>query len=407
MKSIINFCRRHGKQIVTGVILVTIVITVYLVIDYRGPREISLRPDRAFGMECMRARDLIVQEYDGEGNLWASRGMIVYKQVRGEDKFTRIAHVPTGFSLFWLRNFTLLRRFTVRPECIEMVTGPDGEICALSAGKIWFCPGGEKKFEMAMELAHYGFGDQGIRNDGIIRTDDSTLFIGEYFQNEERTRVRIFESHNLGRSWRTAYTFQPGEIRHIHALQKDPYTGKLWICTGDKNEESMIAWSEDNFKTIVPAGKGSQLWRACQLVFTEDAIFWGSDNSSAEMAGIYRLDKDTQELSKLTEVDGAVFFGTRLAQGTIVMSTDREGWDIEKDTHTRLWITMDDKFVKSIVGGTWKHNKPGFKFKFAQLRFQRNQGSPSLAISCLNQKEFPDGDLLIIPEETLLKALSD
>jgi hypothetical protein len=39
------------------------------------------------------------------------------------------------------------------------------------------------------------------------------------------------------------------------------------------------------------------------------------------------------------------------------------------------------------------------------LRFQRDQGGSSLAITCLNQKEFPDGELLIISEDNLLKAV--
>jgi hypothetical protein len=345
-----------------------------------------------------------VQEYDKNGILWATRGMIVYKLNKGENKFDRVAHIPTGLSFFWLRNFSIFRRITIRPECVEMVATNKGDICALSAGRIWFLPSGSKKFKETLQLSHYGLGDQGIRNDGLINIYDSTVYFGEYFKNPNREKVSIFKSINNMVSWQEVYDFKPGQIRHIHAIQKDPYTEKLWVSTGDLDEESMIAWSNNEFRSIVQIGRGSQLWRVCQLIFTEDAVYWGTDTGSDDFAGIYRWDKKTGGLEKLQKVDGIVFFGTKLANGTIVMSTNREGAKNELDNRTRLLILGVDNKITSINCGTWNHNKKGFWFKFAQLRFQRNQGGPSLAITCLNQKELPDGELIIISEETLLAA---
>jgi len=45
---------------------------LYLLFDYLGPGKIRLIPDKAFGMDCYRAGDLIVQEFDKSGNLWAT-----------------------------------------------------------------------------------------------------------------------------------------------------------------------------------------------------------------------------------------------------------------------------------------------------------------------------------------------
>ena len=256
-------------------------------------------------------------------------------------------------------------------------------------------------------MENYGFGDQGVRNVGIISIGDSTVYIGEYFQNPDKKEVKIFRSTNQLRSWEVAHLYQPDQIRHVHAILNDPYSDRLWVCTGDLNRESMVAWTDNDFESINPIGSGSQVWRVCQLVFTENSIYWGTDTGSDEVAGIYRWDKNTGENQRLIEVDGAVFYGTRLAKGTIVMSSDREGMENEKDDRTRLYIFKDDDHITTIECGTWDHHKPGFWFKFAKLRFQRNQGDDSLVISCLNQKEFPDGDLLIIHEDELLKAISD
>jgi len=392
------------KHFLLFISLITVIVVVYLFLDYRGPSEVYLKPDNAFGFSCLRAKDLLVQEYDNNGNLWATRGMIVYKLKSGDNKFTRVAHVPTVFSFSWLRNFTIFRKLTIRPECVEMIVTDNGEICALSAGQIWLLPASEKEFHKTMQLSNYGIGDQGIRNDGIINIDDSTVFFGEYFQNPNRDEVKIFKSMNNMNSWKVAFEFQPGQIRHIHAVQKDPYSDKLWLCTGDFNEESMVAWSNDNFKSITQIGQGSQLWRVCQLIFTEQFVFWGTDTGSEDLAGIYRWDKNTAEMEKLQKVDGAIFYGTRLARGTIVMSTNRQGRKNEIDNKTRLFIITDENKIASFICGTWNHNKPGFWFKYAKLRFQRKQGGSALVITCLNQKEFPDGDLLIISEDTLLQV---
>jgi len=384
------------------IVLVVLTLIIYLIFDYSGPKRILLRPDIAFGMGCLRAKDLIVQEYDSKGNLWATRGLLVYYLSNGEDKFIKVTRVPSGFSFFWLNSFMIIRRLTLRPECIEMTVNEDGHICAFSSGRMWNSSGIGEKFMKTLKLPHYGMGvGRGIMSTGLIKVNGREFFFGEYFSNPERTSVRIYKYKYLHKLWEIAYEFLPGQIRHIHAIQKDPFTGKLWICTGDEDNEAMIGWSDDYFKNIIPIGQGSQIWRACQLVFTKEAVFWGTDTGSEDLAGIYRWDKKNMELTRLHKTGGAVFFGTRLTNGTIVMSTDREGFSNEKDDRTRLFILSKDDKIITITFGTWKYNKSGFRFNFAKLRFQRNQGNDSLAISVLNQKEFPDGELLLFTEENL------
>jgi len=397
--------RKLFKRRLVSVLFVLVFFgSAYLVIDYAGPSKIPVNDDKVFGLECLRAHDLVVQEYDSDGNLWASRGMKIYKLDNGSREFKRIAHVPTGFSVLWLRDFSVVRRILLRPECIEMTISENGDIHALSAGRMWLLKSGTKKFMETLRLEHYGFGDQGIRNDGILSTNGSTIFLGEYFQNPSRTNVGILKHDSNGNVWTKAYAFQPGMIRHIHALQKDPFSDSLWVCTGDSDEESMIAWSGDKFKTINKLGDGSQLWRVCQLVFTKDEVIWGTDNGDEKIAGIYGWNRRTSELKKYCSVPGAIFFATSLRGGTIVMSTNRERMPNEKDDKVRLYIMHASGEIKVVECGTWNHNKPGFWYKYAQLRLQRYQGGPALAVTCLNQKELPDSELIIIAEESLLKA---
>lgn len=386
--------------------LIIISVLVYLMVDYRGPKHIILRPDNAFNMKCLKAKELIVQEFDLQGNLWASRGLLLYRMKKGDDKFIRVAHVPTGYSYFWLNNFTLFRRFTNKPECLEATISGNGDICALSAGFMWHSSDNRINFKKTMRLTHYGVGvGRGILSNGLLSVDNNLVFWGEYFRNTERESVKIYRSSNSGQTWGGIYEYEPGIIRHIHSIQEDPYTNRLWVCTGDDDSDAMIGWSDNGLRTITHIGTGSQIWRTCQLVFTEDAVYWGTDTGSENLAGIYRWDKVTMGLTKLHKIKGAILFGTRLVDGTIVFSTDREGFPNERDNKARLFIVQNGGIVSEIECGTWKHRKKGYRYSFATLRIQRNQGNRSLIVTVINQKEFPNGELLLFCEENLLESI--
>ena len=357
-------------------------------------------------MPCTRANDLIVQEYDNNGNLWATRGMLIYRLRNKDNKFVRVAQVPTGLSVLWLYNFTIVRKLSLRPECMEIVIDKTENICAFSAGYMWYRSTGTQKFLKSMKLAHHGPGvGRGMLSNGILGVNN-ILFFGEYFDNSEKTNVRIYKSLNNGRIWEVAYEFATGQTRHIHALMSDPYSGRVWVCTGDKDNESMIGWSDNNYQIIYPVVQGNQVGRSVVLVFTEHAVYWGTDTGISNLAGIYRWDKESKELLKLQKINGSMFFGTRLAKGTIVMSLEVEGSRIELDDKTRLFIMNDTEKITTIDCGTWNIKKKGYRFSPARLRFQRNQGSNSLAITCLNQKEISNGDLIIISEDVLISALN-
>jgi hypothetical protein len=390
------------------ILLIIFSAIIYLVSDYNGTRRIKLKPSAAFGIDCLKAKDLIVQEFDNEGNLWATRGYIIYCLRRGENEFGRAARVPSGFSIFWLNNFSIVRRFTLRSECVELTVSEEGKITAFASGIIWYSSGLGQKFQKVKTLEHFGRRiGRGIMSTGILQANRTEFFLGEYFNNPDRASVSLYNFNNEYKLWKTSYKFKPGQIRHIHALQKDQYTGRLWICVGDEKNEPMIGWSDDNYRNITPIGSGSQIWRTCQLVFTEEAIFWGTDTGSKDLAGIYRWDKKSEELKQVHRTEGAVFFAVALKNGTIVMSTDREGFPNENDDKTRLILLNRNGEIVTIACGSWKYKKHGFRFNFAKLRLQRSIGDDSLVISALNQKEFPESELFIIPQENLVCFFRD
>jgi dTDP-4-amino-4,6-dideoxygalactose transaminase len=383
--------------------LIVVAIVAYLIYDYRGPKYINLYPINLEGENYQGAKELIVQEFDSEGNLWATRGMILYCLKKGEEKFIRIAHMPSGLSLYWLYNFKIFRWWVNKPECVVVTISGKNHICAMSGGFIWHSSIYNIKFKKTFKLRHFGLGiGRGIFNNGIVSVGSSQIFFGEYFRNSQRGNVRIYSSKDNGQSWNTAYEFSPGEIRHIHAVQRDPYTGRLWVCCGDEDNESLIGYSEDEFKSLHIIGRGSQMWRTCQLVFTDKNMYWGADTGSPEHSGIYCWDKLNNTVRNICKVKGAILFGSSTSNGEIVFSTDREGFENEDDDLTRL-IVIDNDRISEIEIGTWKHSKHGYRFSFAMLRMQRTQGNNALCISVINQKEHPMGELLFLHSGSIKK----
>lgn len=65
--------------------------------------------------------------------------------------------------------------------------------------------------------------------------------------------------------------------RHIHVVAVDPYTGHVWVGTGDSDMHSKLLYSDDKGETFKLVGMGSQSWRTLSIWFTEQYVYWNMD----------------------------------------------------------------------------------------------------------------------------------
>ena len=135
---------------------------------------------------------------------------------------------------------------------------------------------------------------------------DGTLFVGEYPLAHDVT-PRIFRSPDLGRSWSV---IELPDVRHVHAVQSDPFDGDVWVTTGDADAECSIGRLRGD--GVEPIGGGSQRWRAVEPAFTPSAVLWGMD-CAYERNRIFRLDRDQlgnnePEPQVVHTVDNSVFY---------------------------------------------------------------------------------------------------
>lgn len=158
-------------------------------------------------------------------------------------------------------------------------------------------------------------GPMGVLPSAVARVG-SDLYLGEYPLGSDET-PRLLRSHDRGDTW-SVVTALPS-VRHVHAVQRDPYSGDIWVTTGDRDHECQIGRLRDG--RFEPVVGGSQRYRAVELGFTPGYVLWGMDCVYADRNEICRLDRDAigdgdPEPSTVETVPSSVFFAEELDIGT-------------------------------------------------------------------------------------------
>ncbi len=156
---------------------------------------------------------------------------------------------------------------------------------------------------------------------------DGAVVFGDYVASREKRPSAIRRSIDEGRSWQIVHEFSASSIRHVHGAFWDPFASRICLTTGDADHEAGL-WMLEGDKPVLIAG-GRSLFRMVQPVFTEDAIFFGTD-TPGENCGIYRMSRQDGRIDCLKPTRGPVFFGTsagnRLAFTTVVEPGHPERW---------------------------------------------------------------------------------
>jgi hypothetical protein len=195
-----------------------------------------------------------------------------------------------------------------------------GTILCIADGKIYRSVDGGTSFNVVFSEF---VGRRPLRM-GICQDNLGRIYLGEYFFNRHRGSVHLWRSDDDAINWFRVHTWLPGSIRHIHFVLFDPFDQNIWLGTGDDDFECQICYSLDggyNFHTV---GSGSQLWRAGSLMFTGDAVYWGTDigiDHNDQPNYIMRYDRITGQTIQIQSIPGPAYYSTSLADGTLVIGT--------------------------------------------------------------------------------------
>lgn len=186
---------------------------------------------------------------------------------------------------------------------------------------------------------------RGIKSSMVIIGDKKRLLFIEYSPGKERLRHHIYSYDFDSNKLQIGYTFYATtenipdttclKIRHIHVIDRDPYTGDIYVGTGDENSESMILRSTDDGDSFHILGGGSQLWRSLAFIFTPTDVFWNTDSDAPQF--LTRLSKkdawagilDEDKLVRFPLINSALWctIDYQLDEKTkmIIMSSNNEG----------------------------------------------------------------------------------
>lgn len=189
------------------------------------------------------------------------------------------------------------------------------------------------------------------------------IVFGEYRSNPERSKIGLFALNNYGEIIERL-TFDG--IRHIHGVYQDPHTHKIWISTGDEDNEAALYSCKKNYTNLEKILYGSQQTRAIKLLFTETHVYFGSD-APHEVNYLYRLNKETNTVEQLTKVGGSVFHGCKVGNW-FFFSTAVEPSKVNKTKYAELWASPNGTKWKCILK-LKKDLFPMKHFQYGQIFF--------------------------------------
>lgn len=233
---------------------------------------------------------------------------------------------------YWLSRFSLTRRL-LRAEITGLYNLRNGAQIAIARKGLFLCNRGHKVFKKCFTIP------RGSKPLNLCFAPSGNIYFGEYFQNTEKQSVNIYCSEDNALSWHIAYTFQAGNINHIHGLFFDKYTNCIWVATGDRENECIIGYTEDEFDTFVEVFRGGQEFRTCQLFFYKDFVVFGTDTQYQRNV-IKKFDRKTLEIEILQNVQGSVIKGGQVGDVAFI-STAVEESNVNTDKNAFLWITKD------------------------------------------------------------------
>jgi hypothetical protein len=255
----------------------------------------------------------------------------------------------------------LMRQFYY--NCLPL---PDGRIFVSFGRSMGFLAGEE--FTLLQGPSH-GFR---VLRGGVALTPGGDLFFGQYFGNPDRGPVAILRIPQGGFAAEVAYQFAAGSVRHVHGVFCDPYSGDLWCLTGDRPTECRIVRSADGFGRVETIGQGDESWRSVSVQFSEKSIYYATD-AEFERNRLFRIDRATGARETLCELDGPVYYSTRIGKH-LFFAVTAELCPSQVGREASLWHVGDGIPARKI----WAAEKDRFSPKWflrGMLHFAQGPGS--------------------------------
>jgi hypothetical protein len=260
--------------------------------------------------------------------LYVSRGYDLYslRMIGSQLQLRKVATYSPGPRRSLSSRFALSSRL-FRDGFHALSVLPSGNLVAAVPGAIVTLKAGETEFQVTHKIA------RGTRPLHIATTPAGRMFWGEYFDNAQRSEVKIFGSHDCGLTWDVAHTFPARSVRHVHNIVYDRWGNCLWIFTGDYGSECKIIRASADLSSLNEVIAGNQQCRAVAAVTDPYGIYFASD-TPLEKNYIYLLDR-SGKVHRLQSISSSSIYGCRNRNG-IFFSTMVEPSDVNRTRNVTL-----------------------------------------------------------------------
>lgn len=298
-----------------------------------------------------------------------AKGYKLYKYTFATKKFEYYGRVADSRYSIPAR-FSITRRL-LRAEINNLYMLPSGAELIIAKKGIFKREKGASEFLKCFTIP------RGSRPLNLCITPEGRVFFGEYFANMDKGAVHIYQSKDQGDNWEKAYTFEAGNINHIHGLFWDKYTNRIWFATGDRDNECIIGYTEDYFQSTVEVFRGGQEYRTCNLFFYPEYIVFATD-SQYIVNEIKLFHRKTKEIKSLSKIQGTAIKGGQ--NGNMAyLSTTVEPSEVNTDRDSHVWISQDGVNWSEIYSAH-KDCLPAI-FQFGSIEFPAIKSSKHLIFS--------------------------
>lgn len=289
-----------------------------------------------------------------DGEKIFSKGYSIYKETEilgniEDKKYALFSHLR-------------LSRRLLRAEITGLYMLQDGSMIAVAKKGLFKDVEGNGRFQKIFSIP------RGSKPLTLCVIPNGHIFFGEYFQNMEKNAVNIYGSDDNGITWSVVYTFQKESINHVHGVFYDKYTHRIWVLTGDRENECIIGYTEDEFKTFHELLRGGQEFRSCQLFFYPDFVVYATDSQYMENE-IRCINRETLEIITLAQIQGSAIKGGQTGNVAYI-STTIEPSEVNKDRFSHIWVAKDGIHWQDVMN-TKKDAWPSI-FQFGTFEFPQN-----------------------------------
>lgn len=337
------------------------ILVVLAMQDLRTPSAVTWEPADIDGQGLERAQGLVLQE-SKDGVFWASDGFSIYRS-EGDRGFLKVHVAKPSPGFIWAAYSRTLRRLLGLEEAIEVFPLRRDLILVFVGGEIHRVDLAAGETEIVHRLRYFGRAEgRGVMPFGITADAAGRIYYGEYMTRRlgKSETVALFRSDDDGRNFKIVYEFPALVVRHIHAVQWDPFDNVLWMGTGDGDEQSRVGFSKDFGETFLWVGQGSQDFRTVNFLFAEDHVAWLSDTIQIPSRA-FRWRRDNWEIQNSPRnLPGHGHYLQAIGDGFSVGTTAEE--------IASLWLIGPELSMNKIV--EWPLGKAGVS-GFSTIRLAR------------------------------------